>query len=104
MAFGDCRLSLSQHDADIGDKVRVTATFYDGDDDLAAPTAVVISARDPSGNEAALSSSTSSTGVYVADLAIDESGRWWFRAVGTGAVEAAAEKSLLVRATAFDSP
>jgi hypothetical protein len=104
MAHGDCRITLSQYDGDIGDKVRVTASFYDADGELADPTTVVIKARDPSDNEATITNSKSSTGVYVADQVIDESNRWWFRAVGTGAIEAAAEKPLLIRASAFDSP
>jgi hypothetical protein len=49
-----------------------------------------------------MTASHPSTGVYSAEVTIDESGRWWFRAEGTGAIVAAAEKSLLIRATAFD--
>jgi hypothetical protein len=103
MAYGDCRIELSQVDGDIGDVMRITARFYDADGEL-ADTSATIKARDPSGNEVALSVSTTGTGVYVADQSIDESGRWWFRAAGTGAIEAAAEKSLLIRNSGFDSP
>lgn len=104
MAIGDCRITLSQHDGDVGDKVRVTALFYDASDELTDPTAATMSSRDPDGTEATLTATHAGTGTYYADVAIDASGRWWFRAVGTGAIEAAAEKSLLIRASAFDSP
>jgi hypothetical protein len=105
MAIGDCKIGLSQlNDADIGDLVRVTASFIDSSGALADPTSAEIIARSPTGSEQSLSVTKLSTGIYYAEQSIDEENTWWFRAKGAGAVEAAAERSLHVRATAFDSP
>jgi len=104
MAIGNCSISLSQLDADIGDLIRVTASFTDSAGALADPTAVAILARSPSGTELPLSVTNQSTGIYYAEHSIDEEDTWWFRAKGTGDIEDAAERMLHVRATAFDSP
>lgn len=101
MGIGDCRIALSQHDGDVGDRVGLTIGFFDEDGAPADPSSVTVGARDPSGNESQLSYTQESTGVYLASALIDESGRWWFRAVGSGAIDAAADSSILIRATEF---
>jgi len=103
MAIGDCAIELSQLDADIGDLVRITASFVDLAGAPSDPTSIAILARSPSEAEQSLSVTKQSVGVYYAEQSIDEENTWWFRAYGTGAIEAAAERSLHVRATSFDS-
>lgn len=104
MAIGDCVITLSQQDADIGDLVRITARFTDADNEPADPTSVSILVREPNGNESTMSVSNPSVGVYYAEQSIDASNCWWFRAKGTGTIEAAVERVLMVRATGFDAP
>jgi hypothetical protein len=104
MAIGDCTVTLNQYDGDIGDKIRITATFVNSADVATDPTTTTIIARDPSDNEASLSVTSTVVGTHWAEVSIDESGTWWFRAKGTGAIEAAQERPFVVRASAFDSP
>lgn len=104
MATGNCSISLSHLDADIGDLVRVTASFTDSSGELANPTSVAILSRSPSGAELSLNVTSQGTGIYYAEHNIDECDTWWFRAKGTGDIEDAAERRLHVRATAFDAP
>jgi hypothetical protein len=90
---------------DKGDLVRLTATFTVSDVNT-DPTAVTLKIQDPSGNETtytyALGQITkTATGQYRYDLTIDETGYWYYRWEGTGAVVASAEAHLLVRATEF---
>ena len=88
-----------------GQRVRFTATFTLSSVNT-DPTAIVLKIQDPSGNEAtytyALGQVTKvSTGNYRYDLDIDETGYWYYRWEGTGAVIATSEAHLLVRATEF---
>ena len=90
---------------DKNDLVRISATFTVASVNT-DPTTVSLKVQDPSGNEAtytyALGQVTKdSTGNYHYDLAIDESGYWYYRWEGTGAVVSAAEAHLLVRRTEF---
>lgn len=87
---------------DVGDLIRLTATFTDANGDAVDPTTVSFSIRDPSGNlatvtYAAADITKSGTGVYFYDLSIDEVGYWVWRAVGTGAGEAAGEDTIEIR-------
>lgn len=82
---------------DVGDLIRVTATFTDSDGTAADPTAVTVYYKDPGGNISELVYGTDtdvvqdSTGVYHCDIDIDESGKWFYRFKGTGTVQAADE-------------
>lgn len=82
---------------DIGDSVRLTATFTNLAGSLTNPTTVVCTIRRPDGNSSTLSNSTSSTGVYTADVTVDQSGEWNYRWSGTGALVVAEEGSFYVR-------
>jgi len=93
---------MAQHD--IGDAVRLWAVFRDIDGVQADPTAVTLIVRDPSGNDATVSNSSAvagdvtaaatatgqtladETGVYKADVTVDEAGFWQYEWTGTGAV------------------
>ena len=82
---------------DVGDLVRVTGTWTDSDGAATDPTAVKLYYKDPSGNitESTYLTDTDitqdTTGVYYADIDIDESGKWFYRWVGTGSAQAADE-------------
>ena len=97
---------MSQYD--IGDKVRLTATFKNLNNIEADPTAVTLKVRDPSGTETSyaypVAVTRSGLGVYYHDLTFDKSGNWFYRWVGTGDVHTAAEARLRVKDTAFDAP
>lgn len=74
------------------------------------PTECSIMHRDPSGNEAteiynggAGNVQKSSTGRFYLALDLDEEGTWYLRVKTTGTV-AAAETSVIVNASGFDSP
>lgn len=92
---------------DVGAKVRCSATFTDSAGDPADPTAVVFTFKDPSANETEYNYGVDAelvkddTGDYHVDVVIDDSGRWWFRYEGTGAVVAAGESYFNVRASQF---
>lgn len=84
---------------DKGDRIRLSASFT-SNSVAADPTAVVLKVKDPSGNIAtytyALAEVTkSATGNYYKDISIDESGEWYYRWEGTGAVEAADESRFI---------
>ena len=85
---------------DVGDSVRLTAVFTQNGANT-DPTAVTAKHKDPSGNETTPATTNPNAGHYFFDLTIDEAGTWWYRFEGTGAVVAAAEGTLSVRATQF---
>lgn len=88
---------------DIGDLVKITAAFADTDGAAVDPTAVTCYYKDPSGNISELVYGVdtdvvkSDTGSYYTTIAVDESGSWYYRWKGTGAVIAAAEDWFSVR-------
>lgn len=89
---------------DIGTKVRLYGTFKDLDNVLTNPTAVTAKHKDPSGNITTVSGGSVtnvSPGVYYIDLTVDESGTWWYRFEGTGAVVAANEQAFVVEDSRF---
>jgi len=80
---------------DCGDVVRVTASFTDISSNPADPTGVTLRVKQP---DATMNVHTypgditkDGTGIYHFDLSITESGDWYYRFEGTGAVQAAAE-------------
>lgn len=93
------------HYYDKGDKVHLTAKFTVGGV-LTDPTAVICEVKDPSGNvdSYSLAGGTltrSSLGLYYKDISIDESGDWFYRWEGTGAMEAAEETNFIVEVSEF---
>ena len=88
-----------------GNRVRFSVTFT-----VSAvntdPTATTLKIQDPSGNETTYTYVLgevikTATGQYRKDIDIDETGSWYYRWEGTGAVVAASEAHLLVRSTEF---
>jgi hypothetical protein len=90
---------------DIGDAVRVKATFSVSGT-ATDPTTVTLKVKDPSGTIStytyALSEVTKeTTGIYYKDIMFDEGGMWHYRWEGTGTVQAAGEGLLIVQETKF---
>jgi hypothetical protein len=93
------------HFYDKGDKVHLTAKFTVGGV-LTDPTAIVCKVKDPSGHTDsytfALGTITKTgVGLYYKDISIDESGEWFYRWEGTGAMEAAEETHLIAEVSEF---
>lgn len=88
---------------DVGDQVRVTATFKDLDGDAVDPTTVTVKYQKPGGSVVTVASESvtnSATGVYFTDLTIDNSpGVWRYRFEGTGALVAAEGGTFYVTAS-----
>lgn len=90
---------------DVGDRVRVYGVFTDLAGVDTDPTTIVCKYQDPAGTETTVTYPTSivkaSTGRYYLDIDLNAAGTWYYRWVATGAVVAAGEQSLIVRATVF---
>lgn len=84
----------------VGDYATFTATFTSNGSN-ADPTAVAVEVRDPSGNIATPSPSTSQTGIYTTSVDFDEAGLWTVKFTGTGAVKKVLIKSVVVEAAAL---
>lgn len=75
--------------------------------ELADPTTLTVKYQDPSGNETTLVYLTDaalvrdSLGKFHVILTVDEAGRWFHQAKGTGAVIAAGEEDFYVRPSEF---
>lgn len=79
---------------DIGDQVRLTATFKNRSGSPADPTTVTFTYQKPGGPVISDSGAVvkDSTGVYHYDLTLDNvPGKWRYRFAGTGALIAAEE-------------
>jgi len=66
---------------------------------LTNPTTVVLTVKMPDGTTATPAATLESTGVYRYDLLVSASGVWSYRWAATGAVQAAEEDRLYVRAS-----
>jgi hypothetical protein len=86
---------LASHD--IGDVVPVTGTFRNAAGALANPTTVDVLVRAPSGTVTTVANSSSSTGIYTANITPTEEGVYRYRFTGTGAVAQAQEGMFTVR-------
>ncbi len=91
---------------DRGDQVRITATFTNSTGTAVDPDTIIFEYKDPSNVTSTLAYSRAelvkkSTGVYYADVSLDESGTWYIRAYGTGSAIAATPSSLEVREDEF---
>jgi len=80
---------------DCGDVIRLTAAFTDIANTPADPTVVTLRVKQPDATVAVHSYpgdiTKDGTGAYHFNLAITESGDWYYRFEGTGAVQAASE-------------
>ena len=86
---------------DVGDKVRITATFKNTAGTDTDPTTIVGKYLDPSGSETIASTTNSATGIYFFDISISAEGTWFFRFTGTGTIEAAGEGRFHARDSKF---
>ena len=89
---------------DLGDLVKVSATFTDADTGLAAdPTTVKLSVKDPAGIVTPYVYLTDAeivrdgVGLYHANLDVDQSGKWYARWFSEGTGQAAEETRFQVR-------
>jgi len=90
---------------DIGDEVRVMGNFTAEDGITPAdPTDVECRVRRPDGTIADYNGTQvirDAEGGYHVDVVIDQWGTWFYRWVGTGALNAAGEETFSVRRTRF---
>ena len=87
---------------DIGDVVRLSATFRTTAGALADPTKVTFKYQDPSGNTVTVTSTAAgvihpSSGLYYTDISPDETGVWEYRIYSTGSVASSTEDWFRVR-------
>ena len=87
---------------DKGDRVRVTATFTSNSTGTNPDGGVVTTHRKPDGTDTDVSESASGSGVYVADVTLDQIGTHTIKFVGSGSVVAAEVIQLEVTKSVFD--
>jgi hypothetical protein len=91
-----------------GDAITLQATFTNLSGVNADPTTVALKVEDPGGvvttyTYADLDIAKAATGVFQYVLSVTLEGRYWYRWVGTGSVQAASEdKMITVQPTRFD--
>ena len=89
----------------VGDLVRVQGTLSDAAGVAIDPTSLLIKVRDPSGVVATLTYpadiTQSATGVYIADINIDDDGCWRYRFESSGTGQAAQEGFFIVEKSRF---
>lgn len=85
----------------IGTIVTLTGRFTGLDGKPADPTTVSCMVRTPSGTVTSPAVSQSSTGVYTVSVRASESGEWWYRWEGDGAVEVSDEQPFTVLPSKF---
>lgn len=86
---------------DIGDLVELSAAFTNLAGDPTDPTAVTLSIKAADGTVTTPTPTHGATGAYTYLLPITASGVLSYRFAGTGAVVAAEEAKVFVRASAF---
>lgn len=92
---------------DKNDVTKLTCKFRDTDDALVDPTGVRLKIKTPSGSTTTYTYGTdstptkASTGIYNANVTLNETGTWYVRFEGTGTNAGAVEKYLTVRTTQF---
>lgn len=92
---------------DVGDLVRVTATFTNLEGTASDPEGVSVRVRQPDGTVTTLVYGTDNavvrdnTGVYHVDIDATTAGTWSYRFAGTGTGRGAAESTFFVQRTRF---
>jgi len=95
---------------DIGDAVRISASFTDIDGVAANPTVLKLVIRDPGGTETPYRAGEDAElvndgpGEYHFDLTLTAEGPWYYRWRATGAVTAADEGFVKAKRTEFSNP
>lgn len=89
----------------VGDLVRVQGTLTDAAGDVIYPTSLLVKVRDPSGVVTTLTYpddiTRSSTGIYFADIDVDDDGCWRYRFESSGTGQAAQEGFFIVEESRF---
>jgi len=88
----------------IGDRVELRVTFRNAAGALADPTTATIMVRTPAGVESSNTPTKEAVGVYSHQLTLTQSGTYFYRGKGVGAVVAAAEGRFAVAASSFTNP
>lgn len=92
---------------DLGDQVRLSATFTDVDGAAVDPTVITVKYAAPDGSVTDLTYGVDlnvtqdATGVFYVDFVPSAAGVWSYRWESSGTVTAAAEGSFMVRRSAF---
>lgn len=99
-------MTINVHD--VGDPVRIAATFLDLSGDPVDPATVELHVMDPSGNIGIFHYEASptdivrvSTGSFYKDVEADEPGDWYYRWVSTGPGQGAEPGQFVVAPTPF---
>ena len=87
---------------DKGDRVRVTATFTSNSTGTNPDGGVVTTHRKPDGTDTDVSETASGSGVYVADVTLDQIGTHTIKFVGSEGIIAAETVELEVTKSGFD--
>ena len=82
---------------DIGDQVRLSVAFTNSAGVATDPTTVTITIRKPDQTTSTPTALTSATGTWYTDVTLDQTGNWYYRFAGTGALVAAEEGEFYVR-------
>ena len=82
---------------DVGDRVRIEASFTNLSGTAADPTTVAVTVTTPGRTTVTPTVTKDSTGEYHADVDVDRPGEWIFRWTGVGALMAAESGSFYVR-------
>lgn len=83
-------------------QVRTTATFRNLAGAVANPTTVVCTVKAPDGATSTPSVTNSGTGIYYADVTLNQAGIWSVEWQGTGALIAAGDTALTARESYVD--
>ena len=82
---------------DIGDVVRLEASFKNAANVATTPTTTVLTLKMPDGTLSTPAITANGTGVYYYDVLFSASGAWTYRWVATGTVQTAEEGRVYVR-------
>lgn len=86
---------------DVGDRIRLTATFRDSAGVLDSPDVVTWSVKKPDGTLTAPTDVPQSAGIHRATIDIDQEGLWYYRVTGSNNPKAAGEDRIVARASVF---
>lgn len=92
---------------DVGDQIKLTASFTNSSNVAADPTTVTVKTKSPAGTTTTYVYGTDNevvkagTGSYYILLTLSSAGMWYVRFAGTGAIVAAVEEAVGVRESAF---
>lgn len=86
---------------DIGDRIRLTATFRNSATILDSPDTVTWRVKDPAGIITTPTDAPQGAGVHQTTVNVTASGIWYYRAEGSDNPKAAGENRFVARDSAF---